>query len=55
MISAFEENELLDLMSDVELLLKYRNYTAAAARLQELGLPERHGGSAGRSADRRAT
>lgn len=36
MMSAFEENELLDLMSDVELLLKYRNYTAAAARLQEI-------------------
>ena len=36
MISAFEENELLDLMSDVELLLKYRNYTAASARLQEI-------------------
>ena len=36
MISAFEENELLDLMSDVELLLKYRNYAAASARLQEI-------------------
>ena len=36
MMSAFEENELLDLMSDVELLLKYRNYTAASARLQEI-------------------
>lgn len=36
MMSAFEENELLDLMSDVELLLKYRNYSAASARLQEI-------------------
>jgi diguanylate cyclase (GGDEF)-like protein len=36
MISAFEENELLDLLSDVELLLKYRNYAAASARLQEI-------------------
>jgi DNA-binding SARP family transcriptional activator len=36
MIGCFEENELLDLMSDVELLLKYRNYAAASARLQEI-------------------
>ncbi len=36
MMSAFEENELLDLMSDVELLLKYRNYSAASTRLQQI-------------------
>ena len=36
MMSAFEENELLDLMSDVELLLKYRNYSEASARLQQI-------------------
>jgi diguanylate cyclase (GGDEF)-like protein len=36
MMSAFEENELLDLMSDVELLLKYRNYSAASSRLQQI-------------------
>jgi diguanylate cyclase (GGDEF)-like protein len=36
MMSAFEENELLDLMSDVELLLKYRNYSEASTRLQQI-------------------
>jgi diguanylate cyclase (GGDEF)-like protein len=36
MMSAFAENEVLDLMSDVELLLKYKNYSQAAARLQEI-------------------
>jgi len=36
MMSAFEENELLDLMSDVELLLKYRNYSGASTRLQQI-------------------
>ncbi|MCI0422910.1 MAG: sensor domain-containing diguanylate cyclase [Acidobacteria bacterium] len=36
MLSAFEENELLDLMSDVELLLKYRNYSEASVRLQQV-------------------
>ncbi len=36
MMNAFEENELLDLMSDVELLLKYRNYSEASTRLQQI-------------------
>jgi diguanylate cyclase (GGDEF)-like protein len=36
MMSAFEENEVLDLMSDVELLLKYRNYSEASTRLQQI-------------------
>ena len=36
MMSAFEENELLDLMSDIELLLKYRNYSEASTRLQQI-------------------
>ncbi|MBM3804171.1 MAG: hypothetical protein FJW26_17880 [Acidimicrobiia bacterium] len=35
-MSNSQENELLDLMSDVELLLKYKNYSQASARLQEI-------------------
>src|SRR5262249_52736056 len=36
MMSALAENEVLDLMSDVELLVKYKNYSQAAVCLQEI-------------------
>jgi diguanylate cyclase (GGDEF)-like protein len=36
MMSALEEDQLLDQMSDVELLLKYKNYLEASARLQQI-------------------